>query len=61
MDITNTQSPGMIGFFLGYTAFGIWSLLRKGGGWVTNIIIYVGFFAGGLDLELGTVALNIIY
>lgn len=48
----------MIGFFLGYTAFGIWSLLRKGG-WVTNIIIYVGFFAGGLDLELDTVALNI--
>ncbi len=28
-------------------------------GGVTNIIIYVGFFAGGLDLELDTVALNI--
>lgn len=28
-------------------------------GGVTNIIIYVGFFAGGLDLELDTVVLNI--
>ncbi len=34
MDITSTQCPGMIGFFLGYTAFGIWSLLRKGEGGV---------------------------